>query len=118
MNALRTGIDAQSQIITGEDPESLERLAAQYLERFQPQGPEEVALIDSAISADWLLRRLRKTEAEIWNRSISDHAAKLLKWGDKPEKYPPGGRLPGRAKRFRPPPAPHLRCRALAPRLA
>jgi hypothetical protein len=88
MNALRTGIDAKSQIITGEDPEALELLTTQYYDRFQPQGPEEVALIDCAISADWLLRRLRKAEAEMWNRSIAEHEANLFKWGQKPEKFP------------------------------
>jgi hypothetical protein len=88
MNALKTGIDAQSHIITGEDPEALERLTAQYYERFQPQGPEEVALIDEAISSDWLLRRLRKTEAQLWDRSTSQTAADNRKWGRKAEAYP------------------------------
>jgi hypothetical protein len=88
MNALKTGIDAQSQIITSEDPEALERLAAGYYDRFQPQGPEEVALIDDAISSDWLLRRLRKTEAQLWDRSITDTAADNRKWGRKVEAYP------------------------------
>jgi hypothetical protein len=51
MNRLDTGIDAQSQIIPGEGPAALEHLTTQYYDRFQPQGPEEVALIDAAISA-------------------------------------------------------------------
>jgi len=88
MNALKTGIDAQSQIITGEDPEALERLTTQYYDRYEPQGPEEIALIDDAISSDWLLRRLRKTGAQIWDRSSTEHAANLFKWGQKAEKYP------------------------------
>jgi hypothetical protein len=88
MNALKTGIDAQSQIITGEDPEALERLTTQYYDRYEPQGPEEVALIDDAVSSDWLLRRLRKTEAQIWGRSSTEHTANLFKWGLKAEKYP------------------------------
>jgi hypothetical protein len=88
MNALKTGIDAQSQIITGEDPDALERLTTQYYDRYQPQGPEEIALIDDAVSSDWLLRRLRKVEAEMWNRSTAEHAANLFKWGQKAEKYP------------------------------
>jgi hypothetical protein len=88
MNAFETGIDAQSQIIPGEDPAALELLTSQYYERFQPQGPEEVAVIDSAISSDWLLRRFRKTEAQIWNRSIARDVENQRKWGNKPEKYP------------------------------
>ena len=87
MNALQTGIDAQSQIITGEDPEALDRLTSQYYDRFQPKGPEEAALIDDAIASDWLLRRLRKTEAQIWDRSTTEHEANLFKWGQKPEAY-------------------------------
>jgi hypothetical protein len=88
MNALKTGIDAQSQIITGEDPEALERLTTQYYDRYEPQGPEEISLIDDAVSSDWLLRRLRKTEAQIWDRSSTEHTANLFKWGQKPEKFP------------------------------
>ena len=95
MNALKTGIDAQSQIITGEDPEALERLTTQYYDRYQPQGPEEIALIDDAVSSDWLLRRLRKTEAQIWDRSSTEHAANLFKWGLKAEKYPLAAAFPG-----------------------
>ena len=87
MNALQTGIDAQSQIITGEDPEALERLTARYYDRFQPQGPEEVALIDTAISSDWLLRRLRKTEAEIWDRPMTGRLENEQKWNKNPEPY-------------------------------
>jgi hypothetical protein len=75
MNALKTGIDAPSQIITGEDPEALDCLTAQHYESFHPQGPDEVALIDDAISSDWLLRRLRKTEAQLGDRSIIETAA-------------------------------------------
>jgi hypothetical protein len=88
MNRLDTGIDAQSQIIPGEDPAALEHLTTQYYDRFQPQGPEEVAFIDSAISADWFLRRFRKVEAEMWNRSISREVEDQRKWGTKTEKYP------------------------------
>jgi hypothetical protein len=88
MNALKTGIDAQSQIVTGEDPEALERLTSRYYDRFQPKGPEEAALIDDAIASDWLLRRLRKTEAQIWDRSITETAADNRKWGQKVEAFP------------------------------
>ncbi len=59
-NAFKTGIDAQSLIIRAEDPVALELLTRQYYERFQPQGPAECNLIDTAIADSWLLRRLRK----------------------------------------------------------
>jgi hypothetical protein len=41
MNALKSGIDAQSHIIRGEDHAQLQTLAAEYLERFRPATPEE-----------------------------------------------------------------------------
>jgi hypothetical protein len=65
-NALKTGIDARSHVIPGEDPNVLETLALDYYERFQPAAPEQRFLVDAMISAEWQLRRLRKTEAQIW----------------------------------------------------
>jgi len=65
-NALKTGIDARSHVIPGEDPNVLETLALDYYERFQPAAPEQRYLVDAIISAEWQLRRLRKTEAQIW----------------------------------------------------
>jgi hypothetical protein len=38
MNALKSGIDAQSHIIRGEDHAQLQTLAAEYLERLQSTG--------------------------------------------------------------------------------
>jgi hypothetical protein len=70
MNALKTGIQAKSQVIRGEDPAALELLTEEYYERFPPQGPEERDLLDVIISNVWLLRRLRNTEAEIWNSQM------------------------------------------------
>jgi hypothetical protein len=90
MNALKTGIDAQSTIIRGEDPAALEELTRNYYERFQPQGQEECDLLDSAIRNSWLLRRLHKTEAEIWNASMA-HTRKMEKQFGHPESaYPQG----------------------------
>jgi hypothetical protein len=66
-NALKTGIDAQSRVIPGEDPAELDALAESYREQFRPISPVEVALLDSLITADWELRRLRKIEPKIWS---------------------------------------------------
>src|ERR1039457_4615903 len=38
-NALKSGIDAQSQVIPGEDPAALAALAAGYHDRYQPATP-------------------------------------------------------------------------------
>ena len=72
MNALKTGIDAASLVIRGEDPAALEALAAEYCERFQPATPEQRALIDTLISSDWLLRRFRFAEAQLWELELED----------------------------------------------
>jgi hypothetical protein len=69
-NALKTGIDAQSQVIPGEDPAALELLAAEYYERYQPATPEVRALVDTLIAAEWLQRRFRVLEARLWEHII------------------------------------------------
>jgi hypothetical protein len=71
-NALKSGIDAQSQIIRGEDPAALTALAAQYLLDHQPQSASERALVDILIDSEWLLRRLRKTESHLWEYHLAD----------------------------------------------
>src|SRR5438445_6637072 len=70
MTALKSGIDAESQIIRGEDPNALLLLTASYYESLQPTRPEEAVFVDAVIAADWLLRRLRKTEAQTWNQAF------------------------------------------------
>src|ERR1035437_3235776 len=69
-NALKTGIDAKSQVIPGEDPAALELLTAEYHERFQPATPEVRALVDALVTAEWLQRRFRTLEAQLWNHKI------------------------------------------------
>jgi hypothetical protein len=44
----------------------LEALIAEYHRRFQPACPLERFLVDSVVTADWQLRRLRKVEAQLW----------------------------------------------------
>jgi hypothetical protein len=66
MNALKSGIDAQSHLIRGEDHSQLQTLAAEYLERFRPATPEERFYVDTLIRDDWQLRRLAKADAQIW----------------------------------------------------
>ena len=66
MNALKSGIDAQSQIIRGENIADLEALTAEYMERFQPATPEQRQYVDTLVRDDWQLRRLAKADAQIW----------------------------------------------------
>jgi len=72
LNALKTGIDAKTNVIGGEDPAALEALTAEYFERWNPTTPEARALVDSLISNEWLLRRLRQAEADLWNYRLLD----------------------------------------------
>src|ERR1035437_7834172 len=65
-NALKFGIHAQSQVIPGEDPAALALLIAEYYDRYQPATPEVRALVDTLITAEWLQRRFRTLEAQIW----------------------------------------------------
>ena len=69
-NALKTGIDAQSQVIPGEDPAALALLAAEYYDRYQPATPEVRALVDTLVTAEWLQRRFRTLEAQLWQFNI------------------------------------------------
>ena len=69
-NALKSGIDAQSLIIRGENLSDLEVLKATYQDRFQPATPEQIVQVDTLIHNDWLLRRLRKIEPEIWEKDF------------------------------------------------
>jgi len=70
-NALKTGIHAQSQVIPGEDAAELEALTEDYRRQFPPESPVEVFLVDEMVAADWKLRRLRKIEAQLWQRELA-----------------------------------------------
>jgi hypothetical protein len=70
-NALKTGIDAQSQVIPGEDPAALALLAAEYHDRYQPATPEVRALVDTLVTAEWLQRRFRTLEAQPFQFNIT-----------------------------------------------
>ena len=66
MNALKSGIDAKSEVIRGEDTAALQALAEEYLARFQPATPEQRHYVDTLIRDDWQLRRLAKADAQVW----------------------------------------------------
>jgi hypothetical protein len=70
LNALKSGIDAWSHIIPGEDPADLEALTVQFLLHYRPTGPTELSLVDTLISTEWIQRRLRRIEAQLWNYQV------------------------------------------------
>jgi hypothetical protein len=70
LNALKSGIDAWSHIIPGEDPAELEALTAAFLLHYRPAGPSQLALVDTLVSTEWIQRRLRRIEAQLWTYQI------------------------------------------------
>jgi hypothetical protein len=92
-NALKSGIDAKSQVLPDEDPDQLEVLVAEYQERFSTATPERRLLVDTLVNSEWLLRRLTRAEAEFWqyeaHRTESEYSSnehpigRVLYFGDR-----------------------------------
>lgn len=72
MNALKSGIDAGSSIIPGEDAAELAALTEHLYHDCQPQTAIESILVDNIIRAAWRLRRFDRIDAEILIHSIED----------------------------------------------
>jgi hypothetical protein len=71
-NALKSGIDAESQVIPGEDPEVFQTFAAEFTQSCHPADAREQELVDQLIDDAWRLRRLRKAESQIWTGTMQD----------------------------------------------
>jgi len=72
MNALKSGIDAKSAIIRGEDPADLETLTNEYLEAHSPVTPQERFYVDILIRCDWHMRRLTRADSQLWEYRFQD----------------------------------------------
>ena len=72
MNALQTGIHAESTIIIGEDSDDLTQLAQAFYQDHQPETAMECALLDNIIRDTWLLTRFSRIDAEIIDHEIED----------------------------------------------
>src|SRR6185436_15253016 len=70
LNALKSGIDAWSHIIPGEDPAELKTLRDQFLLHYRPADPIQLSLVDTLISTEWIQRRLRRVEAQLWTYQV------------------------------------------------
>lgn len=66
LRALKSGLDAESQFVTGEDRSEFARLQQEYITRFQPMTPEERFQVDTLLRSEWALRRLFRAEAQLW----------------------------------------------------
>src|SRR5471032_1804738 len=65
MNALKSGIDAESSVIPGEDAATLAALTERFHQDCQPQTEIESLLVDNIVRAAWRLRRFDRIDAEI-----------------------------------------------------
>ncbi len=63
---LQSGLDAASQSVPGESPEEFARLQSEYFDRFAPTTPDQRFQVDCLIRNEWLLRRLFRVEAQLW----------------------------------------------------
>ena len=66
MNALKTGIYAQSLVLPSENLADLEQLIDEWYQRHNPTTPEARSLVDDLIYGEWIKRRLRAAETQIW----------------------------------------------------
>src|SRR5579883_2655363 len=72
LNALKSGLHAESHIVRGEDPEALAQLTAEYYAEFHPVTPRQRDLVDTLVHNQWLIRRLRLTEADLYAHHFAD----------------------------------------------
>ncbi len=70
-NALKSGLDAESQFVPGESPEQFALLQSEYFERFAPATPDQRFQVDNLIRNEWLLRRYHRVEAQLWQYQAS-----------------------------------------------
>jgi len=71
-NALKSGIDAQSILLPGEDPAALLALRAEYYEHHQPVTPDERDTLDAVIQAVCLMRRFRVLETQLVQHELAN----------------------------------------------
>ncbi|HUN81264.1 MAG TPA: hypothetical protein VMV81_07105 [Phycisphaerae bacterium] len=67
MNALKSGLHARSVLIRDEEPAEFDALTAEYHAEFQPVTPRQRDLVDTLVYNQWVIRRLRATEAELYD---------------------------------------------------
>src|ERR1051325_1756579 len=71
-NALKTGLYASGAVIRGENLVALQLLADQFTAEYHPVTPTERSLVDSLAHLEWMLRRFRWLETEIWRVAMNE----------------------------------------------
>src|SRR5689334_18584686 len=67
MKSLETALYALGITIGYENFEQLQQLEAAFAAEYNPATPTERALVDSLAHTEWMLRRYRWLETEVWN---------------------------------------------------
>ena len=93
MNALKTGIHAKSLLLPSEKLTDLEQLIEEYYDHHNPTTPEARAVLDDLIYGEWMKRRLRTAETQLW---AHDHEDRF----QPDDKYPLGQTAASRGKAF------------------
>src|SRR4051812_19626600 len=83
MNALKTGLHANTLVLPTEKVADLELLIEEHYAQHNPTTAEARLLLDDLIHCEWELRRIRAAETQLWLYAVDN------KYGDKP-KHPPG----------------------------
>jgi len=73
-NALKSGIQAESEVLPWEDPDERAALMAEYHNYHQPRTPAERASVDNLAHGEFLFRRFRRAEVKIVVSKIPDGA--------------------------------------------
>jgi len=93
MNALKSGIHAKSLVLPSEKLADLEQLIDDYYQRHNPDSPEARLYLDEVIHCEWLLRRYRAAETQMWQYQAQSVYADE-------QKYPLGKSATGHATPF------------------
>src|SRR5947208_312551 len=64
---LNSGLDPESQSCKDENAADLALLQKEYCDRFRPRTPDERFQVDNLIRNEWMLRRLFRVEAQLWD---------------------------------------------------
>ena len=77
-NALKTGLDAKSEVLRFESRPDYEALIAAFYSRYRPTVPEDRALVDMLVRSEWLLRRYTAIDTAIWEHDFYETGEKSL----------------------------------------
>ena len=70
-NALKTGLDANSELLRFESKADYETLTAEYYAQYQPTEPAQRFLVDTLIKSEWLSRRYMTIDAAVFERELN-----------------------------------------------